>query len=304
MTDQPAVSVGPDVNAILNGSADAPAQIADSNFSDDGAGIVQMEGSTPAAKPEGEGEELILGKFKTQADLEKAYKALEGKLGSKQETPAEEPAADPKDDGVPTMGEKPEGEAEGEPEGYGEETEAGSEAGETEDKGDEAPALDFEALGNEFAENGELSDASYETLEKSGISREITDQYIEGFRAIQTLRGQQLYTAAGGEAEFKSIVEWGTNNLPQEQQDAFNNAINSAILEGDFTASSMLIQAVKSQMGNGEPNLLNTNSGTASDGVEPFKSRSDMAAAMRDPRYATDAGYNAEVQRRLAISEF
>lgn len=300
MIDQPAVSVGPDVNAILNGSADAPAQIADSNFSDDGAGIVQMEGSTPAAKPEGEGEELILGKFKTQADLEKAYKALEGKLGSKQETPAEEPAAAPKDEGVPTMGEK----SEGEPEGDGEETEAGSEAEETEDKGDDAPALDFEALGNEFAENDGLSDASYEKLEKAGISRAIADQYIEGHRAVQTLRGQQLYTAAGGEAEFKSMIDWGTKNLPQEQQDAFNNAINSAILEGDFTASAMMIQAVKSQMNTGEPNLLNTNSGSASYGVEPFKSRSDMAAAMRDPRYAKDPEYNAEVQRRLAISEF
>jgi hypothetical protein len=66
----------------------------------------------------------------------------------------------------------------------------------------------------------------------------------------------------------------------------------------------MMIQAVKAQMGNGEPNLLNTVTGAAGDGVQPFANRSEMVEAMRDPRYANDPGFVQQVQQRLAISDF
>lgn len=287
MTD--AVSVGPDVNAILNGDGGAPATVVDSNFSDDGSGTIRMEGTPPST--EEPAEELILGKFKSQEDLEKAYKELESKLGSKpaEEAPAEEAPAE--DNGVPKMGEEP---TEGEPE-----VEAEAEA-----EGEEGQGLNFEAFGKEVAENGTLSDASFEAIEKAGIPRDIAEGYLAGLQATQTLRGQQLYTAAGGEDEFKALVKWGSANLPPEQQDAFNNSINAAILEGDFTSSSMMIQAVKAQMGNGEPNLLNTVTGAAGDGVQPFANRSEMVEAMRDPRYSSDPGFVQQVQKRLAISDF
>ena len=275
-----AIQVGPDVNAVLKSDA-APVSGIESNFSEDGSGIVQMTGEQP--KEEAPKEELILGKFKTQADLEKAYKALEGKLGGQSEPAADEPPADA---GPQKMGE------------------GSTEGDEPSTDGDTPPGIDFEALGTEFAESGALSDDSYANLEKAGISREIADAYMEGHKAIQTLRGQQLYTAAGGEAEFNAMLKWGTDNLPKEQQDAFNNAISTAVISGDFSASTMMIQAVRAQMGNGEPNLINANAGGADAAGAPYASRAEMAADMRDPRYASDPAFQKEVARRVGIPEF
>lgn len=288
-----ATSVGPDVDAILGSDNSEVGTVVSSNFSESGAGQIEITPSTPPAEPAGD--ELLAGKFKTQDDLIKAYKSLESKLGQ----PAEEASAEENP-------EEPEGgeaslrmgseEAEGE---AGEETEARSSEDEEQGSG-----LDLSPFATEFAETGQLSDESFEALEKQGIPRVMVDQYIAGVQAIQSVRGEQLYAAAGGKDEFNAMVKWGTANLPQEQQDAFNAAVNTAIVEGDLTAASMLISGVKAQMGGSEPSLLNSNTGDAPGGVEPFSSRSDMANAMRDPRYSKDPAYVAEVQARLAVSDF
>ena len=98
--------------------------------------------------------EKILGKFETQSDLEKAYKELESKVGQAKE--------DPKQD-------------------------QGLEIQETAEKAVEAAGLDMSQLEQEFADNGELSEKSYEQLESQGISKDIVNNYIEGqqARAVQ-----------------------------------------------------------------------------------------------------------------------
>lgn len=285
-----ATSVGPDVNAILGSDNSEIGTVVSSNFGESGAGSVEIAPSNPPAEPAGD--ELIAGKFKTQEDLIKAYKSLESKLGQPaEEAPAPEDAAS---DDVPPMGENEANSAE----------ETTDEVTDEPSEEDRSEGLDLKAFTAEFAETGQLSDESFEALEKQGIPRAMVDQYIAGVQAIQANRGEQLYAAAGGKDEFNAMVKWGTANLPQEQQDAFNTAVNTAIVEGDLTAATMLISAVKSQMGGSEPSLLNANTGNAPGGVEPFASRADMAAAMRDPRYSKDPAYVAQVQARLAVSDF
>lgn len=288
-----ATSVGPDVNAILGSDDSEIGTVVSSNFGESGAGQIEI---TPSEAPaEASGEQLIAGKFKTQEDLIKAYKSLESKLGQPAgEASAEEGSEEPEGSEAPLQMGSRDGEDEA-----GEETEARS----SEDE-DEGSGLDLSSYSEEFAQNGELSDGSFEALEKAGIPRQMVEAYIAGIGAIQQTRAQELYASAGGETEFKAMVEWGTANLPQQQQDAFNAAVSSAVSSGDMTQAAMLVQAVKAQMGAGEPQLLNANSGNAPGGAEPFSSRSDMANAMRDPRYSKDPAYVAEVQARLAVSDF
>lgn len=283
-----ALSVGPDVNAILGSDGAELGTVVSSNFSESGAGQVEIAPATPSEAPEPE--KLIAGKFKSQEDLVKAYKALESKLGqSAEETPTE-----PESSEAPLQMGSEEGQEEA-----GEETEARSSEDEEEGSG-----LDLSPYQSEFAENGELSEESFKSLADAGIPREMVETYVQGIQAIQQTRAQELYASAGGEDQFKALVGWGTANLPQEQQEAFNAAVTSAISVGDMTQASMLVQAVRAQMGAGEPQLLNTNTGTPATGAEPFESRSAMAAAMRDPRYSKDAAYVAQVQARLAVSDF
>lgn len=179
---------------------------------------------------------------------------------------------------------------------------------ETEEETSEVESFDVEPFAAEFFENGELSEESRgkidEKLKASGLPTEMADTYFEGLKAIQTLRGNELYEAAGSKEDFDKLCAWGTQNLPKEQQAAFNSATTAAILQGDATAAKMLIAAVKAQMGGGEPNYVKTTNSTP-DGIKPFMSQAEVTAAMSDPRYKRgDKAYQTEVQQRLAISDY
>jgi len=179
---------------------------------------------------------------------------------------------------------------------------------ETEEEASEVEVFDVEPFASEFFENGELSEDSRgkidEKLKASGLAPEMADTYFEGLKAIQTLRGNELFEAAGSKEDFDKLCAWGTQNLPKEQQDAFNNATTAAILQGDNTAAKMLIAAVKAQMGGGEPNYVKTTNSTP-DGIKPFMSQAEVTTAMRDPRYKRgERSYITEVQQRLAISDY
>jgi hypothetical protein len=269
------LSIGPDVAAIL-GAPDTPGVVTESNFSaemDQSTGTMHIGPKSPAATVAPDSG-LIAGKFKSQDDLLAAYKELEAKLGKPAE--ATEPAPDQSieaPDGTEPIVEAPAG-------------------------------LDLAGFSTEFAETGALSEDSFTALEAAGIPRAYAETFTEGFKAIQTLRGQQIHAAAGGAEEYAAITAWGTQNLSPEQQGAFNTAIDTAMQQGDYTSISMMISGVKAQMGSGEPQLLTGRSGNGVAAVEPFASRAEMAAAMRDPAYSRDGDYVASVQRRLAVSTF
>jgi hypothetical protein len=272
-----AISVGPTLDSL----SDTPGVVVESNY-EGGMVDLQRAPAEPEADPE-----LIGGKFKTQDDLLKAYKELESGIGKpKEDAPAaEEKPADPL-----KMGE-PEPEAEGDPV-----------EGEEEPAAEEAPALNVQELSTQYLETGELTEDNYTALAAVGISKEYVDAFAEGIQATQTLRTQELHKAAGGEEEFNALLKWGGANLSEEQQSAFNTATEVAVGEGDFTAATMLIQGVKSQMVGNEPNLLNTTTDVSDPAVQPFGSQSEVSAAMRDPAYRSDPAYVASVQARLAVT--
>lgn len=267
------------IGPSAEGLTDEPAQVVESNFD---AGTINI-GPDDVAKAE-PAEELIGGKFKSQDDLLKAYKELESKLGApkaEDEAAEETPAEETKE------GEEP-----------AEETPA-----EEEDEKSEAPKIDFDSYAKEFAETGSLSEETIESIEKAGIPRAMTEVYVEGFKAIQTLRGNSLYEAAGGKDEFDALVKWGSTNLDEKQRGAFDKAIDTAILEGDATAATMLIQSVKASMGGTEPRYVDGKNVPNTNGIKPFESRTEMMEAMKDRRYKTDPSFVSQVQQRLAVSD-
>lgn len=258
------------------------AQVVDSNFE---GGMYEVRKGSESADPAPE-QELIAGKFKTQDDLLKAYKELEGKLGAKPQE--SQPAA-------PAEGEeKPSETAEGDEK---------SDDGEVEEAVEKA-GLDMAALTAEWDQNGSLSDDSYEALAKAGISREMVDGYTAGIEAILTIRGQTLHSAAGSEEAYNDLVKWGTANLSEEEHATFNAAVDSAVQTGDFAAATMLITGIRARMGGTEPKLLNAENTEDVPGASPFKSQSEVTVAMRDPRYRTDPAYVASVTERLKVSTF
>ena len=115
--------------------------------------------------------EWLPEKFNSAEDLAKAYSELESKLGQPKETTQNESKAEqPSDNDV---------------------------AQELDSRG-----LDLQEFSSEFSEKGELSQDSYEKLEKAGITRNIVDQYIDGQQALAAQYESDVMSIAGGNEGF------------------------------------------------------------------------------------------------------
>lgn len=252
--------------------------------------VVSLDGAPPPAPtPEGttpEGETLILGKFKTQADLEAAYKALEGKLGAPKPPEAAAKTAE-------ELAAEAAAEAAKTPEQKAAEAAAAEAA--------KAPAL--AALSDkataELTESGVMSAETYAGFEKAGISRAQLDAYVEGQKAVAQIRVQTVQAEVGGEAEYKAMVAWAATGLTQAEQIAFDNAVLGDNDGVRLMAVKGLQARYVAENGKGGK-LVQPRASSESLTGELFKSRAEMTAAMKDARYAKDEGYRAEVSRKVA----
>lgn len=239
----------------------------------------------PDPKPAPEAEKPpILGKFKTQADLEKAYKELEAKLGA-----PKTPVNPPKDDKAAPEVKPPEGEAKGKAEDTAKE--ALQEVG-----------LNLDTFSQEFAQKGQLSEDSYKTLEAKGIPKAVVDSYIEGQKAQAALAEHRLMTESGFKSpdNFSQAVEWAKTNWDAKALESYNQAIGTNNPDAVKLALVNLRNAFEGSMGS-EPELTHgENKSSTDDGA--YKSRQEMAEDMKSKKYKTDPAFRAKVAAKLARS--
>jgi hypothetical protein len=208
--------------------------------------------------------EKILGKFETQADLEKAYKELESKVGQTKQEPKQD---------------------------------QGLEIQETAEKAVEAAGLDMASLEQEFMDNGELGEDSLAKLESQGISKDIVNNYIEGQRALAQQIESEVKGIAGGNDGYSEMMAWAKDNLSADEKDAYNRIVNGR----DLDATKMAVQGLKARMGtDAEPNLVR---GKPAASQEQFTSVAQVTAAMSDPRYSKDPAFRQEVQDKINRSD-
>ena len=225
------------------------------------------------SEPE-EQEQLLAGKYKSAADLEKAYKELEARLGKPEEkAEAEETATNKEEETVPTT-----------------EEEAAAVA---EDKG-----FDLTELNKEFAEAGSLSEDTYKMLADKGLGKDAVDAYIAGQQALAEKAVADLHSVAGGTEQFNSMVEWANETLGEAEIDTLNGMISNQST-AKFAVEGLYARYKATQ----GPNLIEGGSvgGVSSAG---FGSQREMVRAMADPRYKTDSAYRNEVATKLAKSRF
>lgn len=207
-------------------------------------------------------------KFKTPEDLANSYAELERKLSSTNSGDRDELQ-----------------EAE---DNIGQAEQAVTEAG-----------LDFDTLVSEYGETGELSEDSYEALNQSGIPKHIVDAFIQGQEAKSQIITNNAFSLVGGEDQYNQMLNWATNNLTEQEIDAFNANLQSQ----DAAATSFAIKGLYTQyaMASGvAPNLVQ---GTGQTGSGAFRSVAEMKEAMKDPKYKTDPAFRNEVAQRLAVSD-
>ena len=221
-------------------------------------------------------EQLLAGKYKDAAELEKAYVELQKKLGSN------------------------------EPEEEVEQTST------TEDETEETSLSDGASLitsANDeyYANEGKLSE---ETLDKfsSMSSKELVEAYLEvqgtdAFKAntqeVADLTDADINTIknfAGGEAQYDNIIAWANTNLDAKSQEAFDSIVNT----GSVDAIKIAVSGLKSQYeaANGYEGKMYT--GKAPKGnTDVFRSQAELVAAMNDKRYDRDPAYRQDVIEKL-----
>lgn len=202
--------------------------------------------------------------------LAKSYKELEGKLGSQQAPATEAPQSTPA----------------------------------TPEQTPEASGNAIQSAYAEFAQAGKLSDATYKALEETHkLGKAEVDAYIAGQMAIQRdseLGVQQVIASVGGQETFAKLTEWAKVNLKPEQLKAYNDQVSMSV-ESAGIAVQWLKAQYEATVGK-DPVLVTGRPSTGeSDG---FANRSEMMAAMRDPRYGRDRDYDKEVARKMANRRF
>ena len=230
---------------------------------------------TPSASTETEPpateDNLIAGKFKNQEELEKAYKELEAKLGEKKKEETIPPTTTEKE---PVM----------------------------------VAGLPADKYFKEFADTGELSEASYKELSDKGISKSLVDAYIDGQKSItqqaqglndQTVNG--LIDGVGGQDTFSKMAQWANTAYTEQEKADYTAAIDS----GNVAAARQALTAMKlryeSTFGTPPTSMIEGTPPTAS---SAFRSKAEMVAAMKDSRYQTDPAYRRDVELKVMGMKF
>ena len=225
--------------------------------------LQQEQGDRPEWLPE---------KFKSPEDMSKAYSELEKKLGQSPEEGTEE-------------SEQVEEKAEDQEE-------------QSEENTSEAYQAVAEASKEFFENDGQLSEETYNTLEKAGLPRDLVDSYAAGQQALQQSEEGQIKSVAQG--NYEAMAEWANENLPQEEVEAFDEAVTGGTVSQAKLAVQGLYARYQNEVG-AKPKL--TQGGVNGASTMPFRSMQELARAQSDPRYKSgDKAYHEEIDRRLQVS--
>lgn len=163
---------------------------------------------------------------------------------------------------------------------------------------EQATGLTLDNYYNEFAENGSLSEDSYNQLASQGLSKDLVDSYIEGQSAIADAHVTQIKSAAGGDAEYTKLTQWAATSLQDNELNTFNNIVEKGTVEEAMMAVSGLKARYDNSVGV-PPNLLQGQQAAPSNA---FQSTAEIVAAINDPRYQVDTAYRKSVEDKIKRS--
>jgi hypothetical protein len=149
---------------------------------------------------------------------------------------------------------------------------------------------------SEYARDGKLSDATYETLGKQGLTKHMVDTFIHGQNALVQAAVSEAHAVTGGAENFTAMVEWArVNATPQQISDYDAGVGNRATAK---LAVADMYSKYQAAMGRDGTLISGGNNGPGAN-VGGYANQSEIMAAINDPRYKKDAGYRATVEAKL-----
>ena len=250
-----------------------------------------------------EQDQLLAGKYKTTEDLEKAYKELESKLGSK--------------DKLDTINREESKEEEAtEPQYYSEDGSVNYETA-NELYGDnlgevfKSNEIDPFAMNEHFQKNnGTLTDEMYEQLNKAGLNKTLVDSYLEGVRAQSGIENApeaavlneqeiaEVKSIAGGEDGYEALMNWASDNMSDADAKNFDEVIET----GNKAAVTFAIKALMGQYEDAVGRDSDLVTGKKSTKGETYRSMAEVVRDMKNPLYDNDEAYRDDVRIKLERS--
>lgn len=234
----------------------------------------------PVVTPKSGDPTLILGKFKTQADLEAAYKELESQKG-KTKTEPEVKAPDTTSTSLNIE----------------------SAAKVLTDKG-----LDYNEFYVQYAKDGALNSASYEKLFSKGITAQQIDAFIlsqapaiAAAKAASEVAAKDVMDSVGGKEEFTKLVDFVGKTLPPAEVASYNRAVDA----GDTVAAKVLLASFKAQRDAklGVEPQLNGGTPPQSGSTDTYQEIGQYHNDLKDPRYDKDSFFRNKVNAKLTRSK-
>lgn len=208
--------------------------------------------------------EPILGKFKSQDELVKAYQELEKKLGQ----PKEEPKPTP-----------------------------------TETKQEEVmvQGVNVSQYDTEYRTNGNLSDKSYQELAKLGFSKDDVNRYIEGQNALAEKFTSSIYSKAGGEEAYFDLIQWSATNLPSNTIQEYNDALSKGDVNkiNQLIEYAQLKRGVSTER---QPNRVEGTATSDGGGLKPFANKAEWQQATANRLYGKDVKYTTMIDKRFLLA--
>ena len=221
-------------------------------------------------------DELLAGKYKSAAELEKAYVELQKKLGEGSDED-EQGEAEPSEEEAPEVS--------------------------------PAQSLITDASA-EFAEKGELteemmskfSEMSSQDLVQAYMEMQANAPQAEAAEPVE-LSDNDINTiknSVGGEAEYDKVIDWATTNLSESQIEAYDDIIST----GNTDVIQMMVDGLKAKYdsANGFEGRMLTGKAANNSG-DVFRSQEEVVSAIADPRYDRDPAYRNDVLEKLERSD-
>ena len=230
-----------------------------------------------------EQEQLLAGKYKNAEELESAYIELQKKLGvdGQEETKAEAEQEE-------VLQETPE-----------------------EGTKEISPAAELiNSASSEFAESGELTEETFAKFSEMSssdlvnaymeVSKNSPEQIAQPAADLTDADINTIQNSVGGEAAYKNLVDWSSENLPQSLVEAFDNAVNTASPQ----AIQLMVNGLKASYDEANGYEGRTLSGKPPTNTQDvFRSQPELVAAMNDPRYDSDPAYRQDLIEKLDRSD-
>ena len=276
----------------------------------------EQESLAVGTELEAQQEQLLAGKYKDAADLEKAYIELQKKLGDndnagslqESEKTTEEEVTDTKSEEPDQVDTSKDYNEDGTV-NYAEVSEAyGSEISAVMEKA----GVDPWAISQEFHDNeGQVTPDMVKQLTDAGFSESAVKSYFAGRAAesgyssssvpdISDVEVQNIQQEVGGTETYDNMIGWASQNLTKSAIQAFDNTMSN----GSLDQIRLAIAGLQAQYENATGYEGTMYSGKAAQtSKDTFRSQAELVAAMSDRRYDNDPAYRQDVIEKLDRSD-